>query len=142
MCRPAAAHCHDGFRRADHDRRPDNGFEGVRFLYPVYEGLVLWDLSRRQARGDPPASPTLGTDREDKTKWICAEVFHDGSEFNAGGDLGSTGTSSDAPQFDPTGGAIARGRNPWLKSYRKIDDNTIEMTNARSAISGARLYVY
>ena len=26
---------------------PDNGFEGVRFLgYPVYEGLVIWDLSR------------------------------------------------------------------------------------------------
>ena len=24
---------------------PDNGFEGLRFLgYPVYEGLVLWDL--------------------------------------------------------------------------------------------------
>ena len=26
---------------------PDNGFEGMRFLgYPIYEGLVLWDLSR------------------------------------------------------------------------------------------------
>jgi peptide/nickel transport system substrate-binding protein len=26
---------------------PDNGFEGMRFLgYPVYEGLVSWDLSR------------------------------------------------------------------------------------------------
>ena len=26
---------------------PDNGFEGLRFLgYPVFEGLVLWDLSR------------------------------------------------------------------------------------------------
>ncbi len=26
---------------------PDNGFEGYRFLgYPIFEGLVLWDLSR------------------------------------------------------------------------------------------------
>jgi hypothetical protein len=26
---------------------PDNGFEGMRFLgYPIFEGLVLWDLSR------------------------------------------------------------------------------------------------
>ena len=26
---------------------PDNGYEGVRFLgYPVFESLVLWDLTR------------------------------------------------------------------------------------------------
>src|SRR5436189_6393426 len=26
---------------------PNNGFEGMRFLgYPIFEGLVLWDLSR------------------------------------------------------------------------------------------------
>jgi ABC-type transport system substrate-binding protein len=26
---------------------PDNGFEGMRFLgYPIFEGLVIWDLSR------------------------------------------------------------------------------------------------
>src|SRR3979411_1946790 len=26
---------------------PNNGFEGMRFLgFPVFEGLVLWDLSR------------------------------------------------------------------------------------------------
>ena len=27
---------------------PNNGFEGYRFLgYPIFEGLVLWDLSGR-----------------------------------------------------------------------------------------------
>ncbi len=27
---------------------PNNGFEGYRFLgFPIFEGLVLWDLSRR-----------------------------------------------------------------------------------------------
>ena len=26
---------------------PNNGFEGMRFLgYPIFEGLVLWDLTR------------------------------------------------------------------------------------------------
>src|SRR5213075_3295565 len=26
---------------------PNNGFEGMRFLgYPIFEGLVLWDLSK------------------------------------------------------------------------------------------------
>jgi ABC-type transport system substrate-binding protein len=26
---------------------PNNGFEGMRFMgYPIFEGLVLWDLSR------------------------------------------------------------------------------------------------
>jgi hypothetical protein len=31
---------------------PDNGFEGLRFLgYPVYEGLVLWDLTRARQAG-------------------------------------------------------------------------------------------
>jgi len=30
---------------------PDNAFEGLRFLgYPVYERLVLWDLTRPQLR--------------------------------------------------------------------------------------------
>jgi peptide/nickel transport system substrate-binding protein len=41
---------------------PNNGFEGMRFLgYPIFEGLVLWDLSRtdRLARC-APASPNPG----------------------------------------------------------------------------------
>ncbi|MFN9090711.1 MAG: 4-phytase, partial [Alphaproteobacteria bacterium] len=36
---------------------PNNGFEGMRFLgYPVFESLVLWDLSR----ADQPAGIKAG----------------------------------------------------------------------------------
>src|SRR5271155_2633998 len=32
---------------------PNNGFEGMRFLgYPIFEGLVLWDLSRTDRVAD------------------------------------------------------------------------------------------
>ena len=32
---------------------PDNGYEGVRFLgYPVFEGLVLWDLTSADKLAD------------------------------------------------------------------------------------------
>ena len=32
---------------------PDNGYEGVRFLgYPVFEGLVLWDLKSADKLAD------------------------------------------------------------------------------------------
>ena len=42
---------------------PDNGFEGLRFLgYPVYEGLVLWDLTRADKLAEiRPGSPKAGS---------------------------------------------------------------------------------
>ena len=37
---------------------PDNGYEGVRFLgYPVYEGLVLWDLKSADKLADIRPGP-------------------------------------------------------------------------------------
>jgi peptide/nickel transport system substrate-binding protein len=33
---------------------PNNGFEGMRFLgYPIFEGLVLWDLTRTDQLAGP-----------------------------------------------------------------------------------------
>jgi ABC-type transport system substrate-binding protein len=55
---------------------PDNGFEGLRFLgYPVYEGLVLWDLTRadRLAEIRPGLAESWEQDKNDK--------FHDGNDF-------------------------------------------------------------
>ena len=32
---------------------PNNGFEGMRFLgYPIFESLILWDLSKADAPAD------------------------------------------------------------------------------------------
>jgi hypothetical protein len=51
---------------------------------------------------------------------------------------------ADAPQTDPTGGAIARGRDPWIAGYRKIDNDTIEIGNPRpmSYFPGALAYLF
>ncbi|MGZ4422775.1 MAG: ABC transporter substrate-binding protein, partial [Gaiellaceae bacterium] len=59
--------------------------------------------------------------------------FHDGSDFNADAAIWNLDRyfKKDAKQFDPPGGAVAQARNPFVASYRKIDDNTIEITNPR-----------
>jgi ABC-type transport system substrate-binding protein len=61
---------------------PDNGFEGLRFLgYPVYEGVVLWDLTRADKLAEirPGLAESSKQDENDKSKWI----FHlrHGSSF-------------------------------------------------------------
>ncbi len=39
---------------------PNNGFEGMRFLgYPVFEALVLWDLTRTDQLAGLPKSGSL-----------------------------------------------------------------------------------
>src|SRR5262245_16617864 len=69
---------------------PDNGFEGMRFLgYPIYEGLVNWDLSRADALAviRPGLAERWEQDKDDKSKWVFhlrkGGKFHDGSDFNA-----------------------------------------------------------
>lgn len=100
---------------------PDNGFEGMRFLgYPIYEGLVLWDLSRADKLAEirPGLAESWEQDKDDKSKWIFhlrrGVKFHDGSDFNADAAMWNLDRyfKADSPQFDPTGAAIARGRNP------------------------------
>jgi ABC-type transport system substrate-binding protein len=119
---------------------PDNGYEGVRFLgYPVFEGLVLWDLSSNEKLADvrPGLAERWKQDPNDKAKWIFhlrrGAKFHDGSEFNADAAIWNLDRyyKKDAKQFDPPGGAVAQARNPFVVAYRKIDDYTIEITNPR-----------
>ena len=119
---------------------PDNGYEGMRFLgFPVFEGLVLWDLSRADKLADirPGLAESWEQDKNDKTKWIFhlrrGVKFHDGSDFNADAAIWNLDRyyKKDAPQFDPPGAAVAQARNPFVAGYRKIDDYTIEITNPR-----------
>src|SRR6516162_10507003 len=99
---------------------PDNGYEGMRFLgYPVYEGLVLWDLKSADKLADirPGLAERWEQNPNDRTKWIFhlrkGVKFHDGSEFNADAVIWNFDRhfKSDAPQYDSTGGAIARARD-------------------------------
>src|SRR5437870_13911816 len=69
---------------------PDNGGEGLRFLgFPVFESLVLWDLTRADKLADirPGLAERWEQDKNDKTKWIFhlrrGVKFHDGTDWNA-----------------------------------------------------------
>src|SRR3954464_7055528 len=69
---------------------PNNGFEGMRFMgYPIFEGLVLWDLSRADKLADvrPGLAEKWEQAADDKKVWIFhlrhGVKFHDGTDFNA-----------------------------------------------------------
>src|SRR4051794_20209090 len=119
---------------------PDNGYEGMRFLgFPVFEGLILWDLSQADKLADirPGLAEKWEQDKEDKAKWIFhlrhGVKFHDGSDFNADAAIWNLDRyyKKESPQYDAPGAAVAQARDPFVTGYRKIDDYTIEITNPR-----------
>ena len=119
---------------------PNNGFEGMRFLgYPIFEGLVLWDLTRSDVLAGlrPGLAERWTQDKADPTKWTFAlrrgVKFHDGSDFNADAVIWNLERfyNPQAKQFETQGAAISRARNPWLKAWRKIDDFTVEISTNR-----------
>ena len=119
---------------------PDNGGEGIRFLgFPVFESLVLWDLTRADKLADirPGLAESWEQDANDKTKWVFhlrkGVKFHDGSDFNADAAIWNLDRffKQDAPQFDPPNAAVTQARIPFVVGYRKIDGDTIEIANPR-----------
>src|SRR5215471_5536062 len=69
---------------------PNNGYEGMRFLgYPIFEGLVLWDLTSADKLADirPGLAESWQQSTQDPTRWTFklrqGVTFHDGSPFNA-----------------------------------------------------------
>src|SRR5437773_1849040 len=96
---------------------PNNGFEGMRFLgYPIFEGLVLWDLSRadRLAGLRPGLAEKYEQAADDKKTWIFhlrhGVKFHDGTDFNADAVIWNLDRyfKNDSPQFDPPSAGISR----------------------------------
>ena len=119
--------------------QPDQGFEGNRFTgNTMYEGLTLWDLSS----ADKPSViiPGLATEwavsPTDNTKWIFklrpGVKFHDGSDFNADAVVWNVEKvlKQDAPHFDASQVGVTASRMPTLRSARKIDDMTVELTTS------------
>jgi peptide/nickel transport system substrate-binding protein len=119
---------------------PDQGGEGYRFIgYPMYDALINWDLTQGDRLPDlvPGLAERWEVSTEDNTKWIFylrrGVKFHDGTEFNADAVIWNMDRirNKDAPQFDPKQAAMAEFRIPLLKSWRKIDDYTVEFTTTR-----------
>ncbi|MBT2322075.1 ABC transporter substrate-binding protein [Variovorax paradoxus] len=119
--------------------QPDQGFEGNRFTgIPIYDSLTQWDLSKTDAPSVviPGLATSWAVDAKDKTKWIFklrpGVKFHDGSAFTADAVAWNVAKVLDkeAPQFDPSQVGVTASRMPTLKSARKIDDLTIELTTS------------
>src|SRR5580700_8181678 len=94
---------------------PNNGFEGMRFMgYPVFEGLVLWDLGKTDQLAPLRAglAESWEQDPADKSTWIFhlrhGVKFHDGTDFNADAVIWNLDRyfNSESPQFEPASSAM------------------------------------
>ncbi|NCV06895.1 MAG: ABC transporter substrate-binding protein, partial [Betaproteobacteria bacterium] len=119
--------------------QPDQGFEGNRFTgIPMYDALTHWDLSKADAASVliPGLATSWAVDAKDRTKWIfklrSGVKFHDGSAFNADAVIWNVQKVLDkaAPHFDPSQIGVTTSRMPTLRSARKIDDLTVELTTS------------
>jgi peptide/nickel transport system substrate-binding protein len=119
--------------------QPDQGFEGNRFTgIPMYDALTQWDLSKTDSPSVliPGLALTWATDAQDKTKWVFklrpGVKFHDGSALNADSIVWNVRKvlDKDAPHFDASQVGVTASRMPTLRSARKIDDLTVELTTS------------
>jgi ABC-type transport system substrate-binding protein len=119
--------------------QPDQGFEGNRFTgIPMYDGLTGWDLSSADKASVvvPGLATEWAVDAADRTKWTFKlrpnVKFHDGSAFNADAVVWNVQKVLDraAPHFDASQVGVTVSRMPTLRSARKIDDLTVELTTS------------
>jgi ABC-type transport system substrate-binding protein len=119
--------------------QPDQGFEGNRFTgIPMYDALTHWDLSKADAASVliPGLALSWAVDANDKTKWVFklrpGVKFHDGSDFNADAVVWNVRKVLDkeAVHFDASQVGVTASRMPTLRSARKIDDMTVELTTS------------
>ena len=116
--------------------QPDRGAGAYQFTgYTIYDPLISWDMSTADRPGKlvPCLATEWKVDANDKTKWRFTlrkgVKFHDGSDFNADAVIWNLDKVLDdkSPQFDKRQSAQVKPRLPSVKSYRKIDDGTVEI---------------
>jgi peptide/nickel transport system substrate-binding protein len=119
--------------------QPDQGFEGNRFTgIPLYDALTQWDLSKADAPSVliPGLATSWTVDAKDRTKWVFklrpGVKFHDGSDFTADSVVWNVRKvlDKDAPHFDASQVGVTASRMPTLRTARKIDDLTVELTTS------------
>ncbi len=121
--------------------QPSQGGEGQRFIgYQLYDALINWDLSRADVLAPlrPGLALSWSVDPATSLVWTFrlrpGVAFHDGSPFNADAVLFNLDklTNKDAPQFDVAQAAQGATYVAPLKSWRKVDDLTVEITAKRA----------
>ena len=119
--------------------QPDQGFEGNRFTgIPMYDALTHWDLSSVEKPSVliPGLATSWAVGATDKTKWTFklrpGVKFHDGSPVNADAIVWNVRKvlDKDAVHFDASQVGVTASRMPTLRSARKIDDLTVELTTS------------
>ena len=119
--------------------QPDQGFEGNRFTgIPMYDALTQWDLSKSNAPSllIPGLANSWAVSGNDKTKWVfklrSGVKFHDGSAVNADAIVWNVQKvlDKDAVHFDASQVGVTASRMPTLRSARKIDELTVELTTS------------
>lgn len=119
--------------------QPDQGYEGNRFTgITMYDGLTQWDLSHADRPSELISDLAVSwqVDPKDHTKWVFKlrpnVKFHDGSPFNADAVVWNVNKVLDknAPNYDPSQVGVTASRMPTLRTARKIDDLTVELTTS------------
>jgi len=119
--------------------QPDQGFEGNRFTgIPMYDALTHWDLSSADKASViiPGLATEWTVDAADKTKWTFklrpGVKFHDGSAFNADAVVWNVEKvlKKEAAHFDASQVGVTVSRMPTLRTARKVDDLTVELTTS------------
>ncbi|MBO9357840.1 ABC transporter substrate-binding protein [Bordetella petrii] len=114
----------------------NQGTEGVRFISnSLYDGLIRWDLTHadRAATLVPGLAESWTVDSDDPTRWqfkLRQNVrFHDGSLFDADAVIWNLDKllNKESAQFDQAQAIQATPNTASIASYRKIDDQTVEI---------------
>ena len=117
--------------------QPDQGFEGFRFMgLMLYDALVNWDMTSADNPSGliPGLAESWSVSEDDPTKWTFnlrkGVKFHDGSDFDADVVIFNFDKllDKDSPQFSARQASLVNFRIPAIKSYRKVDDYTVEFT--------------
>src|SRR5580658_7466907 len=117
--------------------QPDRGAGAYQFTgNTIYDPPVAWEMNIAERPGKLiPGLATVATvNPSDQTKWTFAlrhdVKFHDGSTFTADAVIWNLDKVLDekSPQFDKRQSAQVRPRLPSVARYRKIDDDTVEIT--------------
>jgi len=115
---------------------PDNGYEGMRFVgQNLYDGLTRLNLDQTEELPTPqPSLASRWRSSPDLTTWTFDlrhdVTFHDGTPFNADAVVFALERlkNPDFEWYDEATSSRSAAVTKYIKSWRKVDDDTVEIT--------------